>query len=371
MTTIDTLYETFDIYLREAEKYLKDKHYELAKKCYLQAAMQMLKIAKQNNGELQKAQYKRAKALIEKAEGLSVEKTSNENNVKKPDIAIKETKKVTIEEALKELNALIGLDNVKSQISEWVNQIKIFKIRQERGYKNPPITYHLVFLGNPGTGKTTVARIIAQIYKALGIISKGQLVEVDRGDLVAGYVGQTALKTKEVLKAAKGGVLFIDEAYTLGGGERSGNDFGKEAVDTILKAMEDYRDDLVVIVAGYTDLMLDFIKINPGLQSRFKTHIVFDDYCGSEMYDIFLKFCKDSQYVLDKETEEALQSYFRQLYLNRGSNFGNAREVRNIFENGIVRQSNRVARIDDPTDVDIATIKKCDLSIDWKLIEKE
>jgi stage V sporulation protein K len=204
--------------------------------------------------------------------------------------------------ALAELDALEGLESVKTQMRDLIDQVKTFKIREAQNLRNPEMSQHMVFTGNPGTGKTTVARIVGKIYHALGILSKGHLVEVDRDDLVGQYIGHTAVKTKEVIEKAAGGVLFIDEAYSLKRDGSSSNDFGIEAIDTLNKAMEDLRGDLVVIAAGYKNEMKAFINANPGLRSRFRTYIDFEDYTGKELCDIFLRILKKNDY---KITEDA------------------------------------------------------------------
>ena len=221
-------------------------------------------------------------------------------------------------------------------------------------------------MGNPGTGKTTVARLVAEIYKELGVLSKGTLTETDRAGLVAGYVGQTALKVKEVVEKALGGVLFIDEAYTLTA--KTENDFGFEAVDTILKSMEDNRDDLVVIVAGYIDLMEDFIDSNPGLRSRFNKYISFDDYSPEEMTGIFDLQCKKSCYEPDDEAKAALKEYFTAAAEAAGE-FGNARGVRNTFEKILTEQANRIAAMETVSREDLMKITKAD--VDAALYPKE
>ncbi len=271
-----------------------------------------------------------------------------------------EPPKPTLEEAMAELDHLIGLDVVKKDVDSLVNLVKVRKLRQERGMKTPDMSFHLVFSGNPGTGKTTVARIVGKVYSALGILSKGHLVEVDRSGLVAGYVGQTAIKTKEVIDKALGGVLFIDEAYTLAP-ENADKDFGQEAIDTILKAMEDHRDDFVVIVAGYATLMPRLIDSNPGLKSRFNKYLYFEDYNGDQLYEIFRGRVDRNDYKLSEDAEAAVKDHLQELYEDRDGNFGNARDVRNLFEKIVAAQADRVAELEDPTDEDICTITVEDL----------
>lgn len=261
-------------------------------------------------------------------------------------------------EALKELDELVGLENVKTEIRSIVNFAKIQSIRKKRGLKVFPISYHLVFIGNPGTGKTTVARIVAKVYKQLGLLSKGHLVEVDRSGLVAGYVGQTAIKTQGVISKAMGGVLFIDEAYMLSN-ER--DVFGQEAIDTLLKAMEDHRDDLIVIVAGYESLMKAFVESNPGLKSRFNRFIHFEDYTPDELFAIFTSLCSKNQYLLSEEATARVKDYFCRIYEARTESFGNGRAVRNCFEKMITNQANRMAQYKEASIEEIQTIETEDL----------
>ena len=264
----------------------------------------------------------------------STETASTENG--KNTIAKTRTKNPT-----KELDTLIGLDSVKKEVEALSNFIKIQQTRTAKGLKTSAVSYHCVFTGNPGTGKTTVARILAKIYKNLGVVSKGHLIETDRAGLVAEYVGQTAVKTNKIIDSALDGVLFIDEAYSLiGGGE---NDFGKEAIATLLKRMEDNRDRLIVILAGYTKNMKDFIDSNPGLQSRFNRYIEFPDYSADEMLQIFEANMKKYEYHFGKGAKEHLQQYFENEVAHKDANFGNGRLVRNVFEKTLERQANRLA----------------------------
>ena len=250
----------------------------------------------------------------------------------------------SLDNLMSELNGLIGLDNIKENVSDLINYIKIRKMREKHKLSNPSISLHMVFLGNPGTGKSTVARLIGKLYNALGILSKGHFVEVDRAGLVAGYVGQTAIKTEEVVRNAIGGVLFIDEAYSLIPETGGVNDFGLEAISTLLKLMEDYRDDFVVIVAGYHDPMIKFIQSNPGLESRFKRYYLFEDFDNDQLYEVFLSYVIKGEYTIHAEAEECIRDHLSAVYNTKHINFGNARHIRNLFEMIISQHSNRLAQ---------------------------
>ena len=244
----------------------------------------------------------------------------------------------------KELDELIGLQQVKDEVRSLANFVKLQKQREAQGLKTPKMSYHLVFNGSPGTGKTTVARIVARIYKDLGVLKKGHTVETDRSGLVANYVGQTATKTNAIVDSALNGVLFIDEAYALVPEGGNGQDYGLEAISTLLKRMEDDRDKLVVIIAGYTNEMKRFIDANPGLQSRFNRYINFPDYSAAELAEIFKMYMKKNQYTLAPDAEAFLQERFEYAVAHKDRNFGNARYARNVFEKSIQQQANRLAR---------------------------
>lgn len=269
-------------------------------------------------------------------------------------------KEQSADELIAELNSLTGLTAVKEDVNALINLLKVQKMREQMGMKQTSVNKHLVFMGNPGTGKTTVARLLAKIYKAIGAISKGHLVEVDRSGLVCGYIGQTATKTAEVIESALGGVLFIDEAYTLTNGKGQG-DFGQEAVDTLLKGMEDHRDDLVVIVAGYTELMDEFLDSNPGLRSRFNKFINFEDYTAEEEVEILINNCKKQEYMLSRDALEEARRFFTERVANKPEGYANARDVRIYLEKAISNQASRIVGLKDVDKNILAMLEKEDL----------
>jgi AAA+ superfamily predicted ATPase len=278
-----------------------------------------------------------------------------------PEVEVEEELKPPrpLEELLAELDALVGLERVKADVRQLINFLKVQKMREEQGLKSLPVSRHLVFYGNPGTGKTTVARLLAEVYRTLGILRRGHLIETDRAGMVAGFVGQTAIKVREAVQKALGGLLFVDEAYTLSSGGE--NDFGREAVETLLKMMEDHRDDLVVVVAGYTGKMQEFLDSNPGLRSRFNRHVHFDDYEPQQLVKIFQTFCHKADFKLTPDAEKELAAVFQVLTASRDETFGNARTARNLFETAISKQANRIVSLPEVNKEILSSIEAADI----------
>jgi SpoVK/Ycf46/Vps4 family AAA+-type ATPase len=266
----------------------------------------------------------------------------------------------SFEAVMAELDLLIGLEEVKKSIRELANLLKIQKIRTEQGLANIDIGLHAVFIGPPGTGKTTIARLLGRLYKHLGYLQKGHLVETDRAGMVAGYVGQTAIKVNEIVNESKDGVLFIDEAYSLTP-QDGGRDFGSEAVDTLIKRMEDMRSQLVVVVAGYTEPMKLFVESNPGLRSRFNRFFMFEHFLPVQLMQIFESFCKKSDFLLTDDAKDKLFTSFEMLYEKRDEGFGNARVIRNLFERCVQTQANRIVSIPEITKTILQTLEEQDI----------
>ena len=273
---------------------------------------------------------------------------------------LKEINTKSFDELSDELNSLIGLENVKKEIEDLVIFNKVQKNREKIGLKKTSRTMHMAFLGNPGTGKTTVARIVGNMYRSLGILSKGHFIEATRTDLIAEYQGQTALKVKRLIQKAKGGVLFIDEAYSITENEKS-DSYGRECLTELTKALEDYRDDLVVIVAGYDDLMKKFFESNPGLKSRFNYFIELEDYTVNQMFEIFLSYCKNEDYILQESAAERLKKYLDKQSEDSENKNANGRFVRNVFDKIIMNQAKRLSNLSLPTKENYITIFEEDI----------
>lgn len=273
--------------------------------------------------------------------------------------------KRSLQDLLAELNALVGLESVKEKVNDLIAYKKVQKLRRENNLHSSKNTLHLAFTGNPGTGKTTVARIVGRIYKQIGLLSNGHFVEVSRTDLIAGYQGQTALKVKSVIEKAKGGVLFIDEAYSITENENS-DSYGKECLTELTKALEDYRDDLVVIVAGYTEPMNQFFESNPGLKSRFNTFIEFEDYSSEELYDILLSICKANDYKIAEPAEQIIREYLTTIVTEKSDNFANGRMVRNLYDDLVMNHARRVVQLENPQFADLSTVIAEDFSVNNK-----
>ncbi|MDY5180343.1 AAA family ATPase [Butyribacter sp.] len=272
----------------------------------------------------------------------------------------KEEQEKRIKVLVDELNGMIGLSEVKEEIQSLINLIKIRNLREEMNMPVMDMSYHMVFTGSPGTGKTTVARLVGKIYKELGILSDGKMVETDRSGLVAGYVGQTAMKVHDVVEEAMGGVLFIDEAYSLVNNDMP-NDFGTEAVDALVKLMEDHRDNLVIIVAGYTDEMKTFLKSNTGLVSRFNKFINFPDYTKDELVNILSVMANKAGLKIDEAAKSKVLELLKKMKPSQWKDFGNARGMRNLFEKFVMNQANRLVKLENPTRDDLMTIKEDDV----------
>ena len=268
----------------------------------------------------------------------------------------------TLSELLDDLNKLIGLEVVKSKVNDLIAYQKVQVLREQQGMHSQKGTLHMAFTGNPGTGKTTVARIVGRIYKKIGLLSKGHFVEVSRTDLIAGYQGQTALKVKKVIEQSKGGVLFIDEAYSITENDHS-DSYGRECLTELTKALEDYRDDLVVIVAGYSKPMEHFFASNPGLKSRFNTFIEFPDYSANELYNMLEKLCASNDYIMSADVSQRVLAFFKEQVEAKNENFANGRLVRNIYDDLVMTHARRVATYEHPTRENLALIIDEDFSI--------
>lgn len=336
--------EAYRSYLDQAKEAYSDGDHKRAKTLFLKAAEISNEITlSTKNIDLKQEYYRVTQTILEFVKkNCKIEmpaKSSPDVNGGLQTKTLESFPAITLEEALDSLNKMIGLESVKHQINRWVNQFQVFQLRQALNLKVPEMSYHMVFSGRPGTGKTTVARIVGQIYRALGILPKGHVHEVSRESLVAGYVGQTAIKTKSAIDQAIGGVLFIDEAQELYGEDPS--DFGREAIGTIVKEMEDKRNKFAIVAAGYPNEIMKFIESNPGFKSRFDSFIYFEDYTATELYQIFAQLCAKNDYHLDDNASRKLLEYFRNID-STNKDFANGRTVRKLFEKIVTNHSQRV-----------------------------
>lgn len=315
------------------------------------------------DGTVTKSQARRllkVRTLIYGEQKAKEEQQAEDSEIATLSVNREEEEEETLDEVMEKINRLIGMEKVKEQIATFINVIKVHKERERRGLPVTPLTLHAVFYGPPGTGKTTIARYLGKVYRCLGLLKKGHLVETDRAGLVAGYVGQTAIRTDEVFRKALDGVLFIDEAYSLSGKD-SGKDFGQEAIETLLKRMEDHRDRIAVIVAGYPDEMREFIESNPGLRTRFNRFFYFDHYTPAELMKIFEVFMENARFSLTPGARKALLGYITRKCEQRDRTFGNGRFARNLFERVVEKQANRIAETSPLTDEILCTITAWDI----------
>jgi hypothetical protein len=345
-------------YLKSFDKREDTSHFDKLAAVFFSFAQVAIKA----DGTVTEAESKQIKSIRKLIYGEQADASGTEAGRKAAEqaITVSEEEAESLEEVMEKINNLIGMQKVKGQIETFVNLIKVHKERERRGLPVTPFSKHAVFYGPPGTGKTTIARYLGKVYKSLGLLEKGHMVETDRAGLVAGYVGQTAIQVDEVVQQALDGVLFIDEAYTLSP-RGAGKDFGQEAIDTLLKRMEDFRDRLVVIVAGYPDEMQDFIESNPGLQSRFSRYFYFDHYSPKELLAIFDIFADNSSFTLTQGARRELLRLITTFHRRRDRSFGNGRFIRNLFERIVEKQANRISGVTPLTDKVLCSITKHDI----------